>query len=571
MVLSSTEQGLPVVPDTASSRPAITRKVSVFSGLSFKQAVATLVIALGLGVVAGAWDMASDYQTMRHEVSETTSANLALVRGLAVEAAYMLSNELAGEVVSGLSLDPLVAQVGIADNFGGVLGQMHRPPTKTSMPVLAERLFGDIAVYHQALQSRQKEASIDVGRLDLRLDPGRLMNRYLDHIAANAASGIARTVLLCLLVVTVFYGLITKPLLRIISAIAVVDPARPGAFPIMTPHRHEGDELGLLTGTVNALLTESQRGLDGRDAAEGQLAALARDLEQRVEDRTAELARKKEEAENARAELEKANRFISDGIRYASRIQNALLPESTALDGAVDDITIGWRPFDIVGGDYYWTGRFGDKVVIAVMDCTGHGVPGAFMTAVVASILARILHHHGHDDPAVILALLNFLVKSALRQDRADAPANDGLDAAICVLDRQRGILTFAGANLPLLMWHDGHMRVIKGDRCSLGYRDSPADARFTTHQVAVEPGAVFYLYTDGVTDHMGGPHRRLFGRRRLIEALGDLAHLPLAQQQDGLFTVLDTWRGEQPCRDDMTFVAFRPIAAPPSGTNSFG
>ncbi len=545
------------VPPSASQ----VHTIGTFRGLSFKQAVATLLIALGLGTASGIWDLSADYQRMRQEVGKGSEANLALVRGMAVEAAYMLSHDLASEVVGGLALDPMVAEVRLTDNFGDVLGQVVRPPGTTAFPGLAQRLFGDMAQHSLPLQTRIKEAASDVGKLELRLDPALLLNRYLDHVAASAASGAARTVILCLLVVAVFYGLITKPLLRIGQAIAMVDPARPGALLIELPPRHEGDELGLLVRNVNALLAESQRGLDGRDTAEGALAALARDLEQRVQDRTHELERQKEGVERANAELEKANRFISDGIRYASRIQTALLPDTAALEGTVHEFTVGWRPFDIVGGDYYWTGTFGDKTVVAVMDCTGHGVPGAFMTAVVSSILARILHHHGHDDPAVILALLNFLVKSALRQDRADAPADDGLDAAICVFDRERSIATFAGANLPLMMWSDGQMKVIRGDRRSLGYRDSPPDATFACHEVPILPGATFYLYTDGLIDHMGGPSHRLFGRRRLQEALSGIAHLPLEEQKEKLFATLDAWRGDQPCRDDMTFIAIRPLA----------
>lgn len=537
--------------------------IGTFRGLSFKQAVATLLIALGLGAASGIWDLSSDYQRMRREVVESSRANLALVRGTAVEAAYMLSHDLAGEVVGGLALDPMVTEARLVDNFGDVLGQVRRPPGATGFPRLAERLFGDVAQHSMQLTTRMKDSAVDVGRLELRLDPALLLNRYLDHVTSSAASGAARTVILCLLVVAVFYGLITKPLLRISQAIAKVDPARPGASLIELPSRHGGDELGLLVRNVNALLAESQRGLDGRDAAEGALAALARDLEQRVHERTRELEQQKEGVERANTELEKANRFISDGIRYASRIQTALLPDTSALEGAVAEFTVGWRPFDIVGGDYYWTGTFGDKTVVAVMDCTGHGVPGAFMTAVVSSILARILHHHGHDDPAVILALLNFLVKSALRQDRADAPADDGLDAAICVFDRKRAVATFAGANLPLMMWNGEEMRVIRGDRRSLGYRDSPPDATFASHEVPIAPGAVFYLYTDGLIDQMGGPKGRLFGRRRLVETLTGLARLPLDEQKERLFAALDAWRGTQQCRDDMTFIAVRPEAAP--------
>jgi serine phosphatase RsbU (regulator of sigma subunit) len=317
---------------------------------------------------------------------------------------------------------------------------------------------------------------------------------------------------------------------------------------------------------MNSMLRESQDGLDGRDKAESELAALARDLERRVAERTNELAREKEGVERAlaqlniaNAELEKASRYINDGIRYASRIQTALLPDQGALAGLVDELAVGWQPLDIVGGDYYWAGSFGNKGVIAVMDCTGHGVPGAFMTAVVASSFSRILHHHGHDDPAEMLTQLNRLVKSALRQDRDSAVSNDGLDAGICVVDRDRLTVTYAGANLPLLVAERGEFRLLRGDRMSLGYLDSPEDYRFTAQELPYGDGHVFYLFTDGVTDQVGTQVRQLFGRKRLQTVLAEVNDRPLTEQMDVLFQRLAAWRGTERRRDDMTFLAFRP------------
>ncbi|MCR6629800.1 MAG: SpoIIE family protein phosphatase [Magnetospirillum sp.] len=263
----------------------------------------------------------------------------------------------------------------------------------------------------------------------------------------------------------------------------------------------------------------------------------------------------------ANAELEKASRYINDGIRYASRIQTALLPDQGALSGLVDELAVGWQPLDIVGGDYYWAGAFGNKGVIAVMDCTGHGVPGAFMTAVVASSFSRILHHHGHDDPAEMLTQLNRLVKSALRQDRDSAVSNDGLDAGICVVDRDKGTVTFAGANLPLLVAEHGSFRLLRGDRMSLGYLDSPEDYRFTAQELPYGKGSAFYLFTDGVTDQVGDQVHQLFGRKRLQRVLTEVADRPLTEQMDMLFQHLAAWRGDERRRDDMTFLAFRPLA----------
>ncbi|MGE5515612.1 MAG: SpoIIE family protein phosphatase [Bacteroidota bacterium] len=540
----------------------------MLDGLSFKQAFATLAIALVLGLLSSAYELLSDYRAMHAQVRHLYTANLQLVRGLAVEAAYQLSAELAGEVVRGLSEDESVAEVTLTDNYGGRLGGTARPLVSTPLPGVAAQLFGDIAQFSLPLETRAPDGSVStVGQLDLRLDTGRLMNTWLGRVLDAMGSGAVRAVLLCVLVVAVFYAMITKPLLKITAAIAKVDPARPGAFLIQLPDNHDRDELGVLVGTMNSMLRESQDGLDGRDKAEAELAALARDLERRVAERTNELAREKEGVERAlaqlniaNAELEKASRYINDGIRYASRIQTALLPDQGALSGLVDELAVGWQPLDIVGGDYYWAGSFGSKGVIAMMDCTGHGVPGAFMTAVVASSFSRILHHHGHDDPAEMLTQLNRLVKSALRQDRDSAVSNDGLDAGICVLDRDRGTVTYAGANLPLLVLQDGELTLLRGDRMSLGYMDSPEDYRFTARELPITKGSAFYLFTDGVTDQVGTAVRQLFGRKRLQQVLTEVADRPLTEQMDILFQRLAEWRGDERRRDDMTFLAFRPV-----------
>jgi len=561
------------VPPPAPSHTSGVFAVRPLDRLSVKQAVATLAIALVLGLAAGGWELQSDYRAQHEQVRAATAADLNLVRGLAVEAAYQLSTELAGEVVAGLAHDDAVTSVRLADNYGGVLGRVDHPALDTAFPGLAQSLFGDIARHDLALEVRAADGSVtSVGSLSLGLDPGRLLDRFLDRLLATILGGAARAALLCALVVATFYVLITKPLLKITAAIATVDPAKPGAFLLTVPKRHARDELGLLASTVNGMLAGSQEGLDGRDKAEAELAALAHDLEQRVEERTRELAREKEGVERALAqlnqangELEKANLYINDGIRYASRIQTALLPESGTLAGIVADIAVGWQPLDVVGGDYYWVGHFDGKGVVAVMDCTGHGVPGAFMTAVVASILARVLHHHGHDDPAEILTQLNRLVKAALRQDGAGsndgviAGSNDGLDAGICVIDPESATLTFAGANLPLLIGSAGGFQVVRGDRMSLGYLDSPEGYRFTRHTIEMRAGDTFYLYTDGIPDQVGGPNRRLLGRRRVQDILAEGATLPLAEQMDALFRRLEQWRGDERRRDDMTFVAFKP------------
>lgn len=277
------------------------------------------------------------------------------------------------------------------------------------------------------------------------------------------------------------------------------------------------------------------------------------------------LRQAKDDAERALDQLAAANASIREGIRYAQRIQQSLLPAPDAHAGLLEDVAVAWHPLDAVGGDYYWIGAIDGRCVVAVMDCTGHGVPGAFMTAIVASSLARILQDHGHEDPARILATLNRLVRDALRQDSPDAASNDGLDAAICVIDPKARRLSFAGANLPLL-YHDGGglaLHLVKGDRHSLGYHDSSPDLTFRRHDLDLEPGMRFYLFTDGMVDQVGGPNRRLFGRRRMEDLLRAGSDLPLAEQLRHLLGALAEYRGAEPRRDDLTFVGFVPRLVP--------
>jgi serine phosphatase RsbU (regulator of sigma subunit) len=335
----------------------------------------------------------------------------------------------------------------------------------------------------------------------------------------------------------------------------------------LSPHRRWGILatsillLGLLGATLVLFLNARMQRQAARQRLQNSLVQLAQEK--------AEVERTLVQLNQAHGELNKASRHISDSIRYASRIQTSLLPDSGALEGLVHDMAIHWAPRDVVGGDFYWIGRIGERCVIAVMDCTGHGVPGAFMTAIVASVLDRILSENCHDTPARILNQLNRLIKSALRQEQEgnDTTTDDGLDAAICVIDRAQGTLTFAGANIPLLYVANGDMAEIKGDRHSLGYRSSKTDYAFHNHVIALTPGMTFYLATDGVTDQVGSTRRQLFGRRRLTDSLRPIHHLPAKEQLDHTLVALRDYRGAEPQRDDMTLIVFTPL--PPSGEHA--
>lgn len=552
----------------------VAARVRWAESLTLKQAMATLAVVLAVGLLGGILELFFDWRDMRQEVVTSTRQTIEMVRGSAVESAYQLSPDLAAQVVDGLMQRETVAAVQIHDNFGKLLAEASRDVVPTG--ATSRTLFGDVTsydvplVYDDGVMPAQ-----EVGVLTVDLSAGVLGQRFFDRATVNATLGILRAVIVCVIVVAVFTVMITRPLLRLSRGIAVVRPDAPGAGLLSMPRGHERDELGLLVRAFNHLLGAFQRGLEQRDAAEAELQALTRDLEDRVRERTHELevanaalAEEKEETEQAFArldeahrDLDRANRLLVESIQYARRIQTALLPDKNALGDAVKEVHVCWEPLHVVGGDYFWLERIGGKSFLMIVDCTGHGVPGAFMTLVTASALDRILHERHMLQPSEVLTELDAMVRARLRQDHPEADSDDGLDAAICVWDPEAMTVTYAGANLPLLYaGRDGVPHDIRGTRASLGYATLPPTKPFEDHVIAVEDGMTFYMITDGIPDHMGGAPRRLLGRKRLKDMLAKVQGQPIEAQLTALQDDLDAWRGDEPRRDDMTLIGFRPI-----------
>ncbi len=220
-----------------------------------------------------------------------------------------------------------------------------------------------------------------------------------------------------------------------------------------------------------------------------------------------------------------------------------------------------------MGGDFIFMEHFGESFVLAVIDCTGHGVPGALMTIIASFGLRKIIGGEGWHDPAQILRRLSSLVKTTLHQDTDYARSDDGLDAAICHVkgyrsDREPGFLsyenlTFAGARLPLHYVHDGKLEVLKGDRQSLGYKRSDMNFSFTNHRVDIKEGMCFYMSTDGFVDQPGGEPLRRFGSRQFRHLLKEIADTPFDIQREKLLESLNAHKGDHDMRDDVTMVGF--------------
>jgi serine phosphatase RsbU (regulator of sigma subunit) len=539
--------------------------------LTAKQALATLVIVFLLSLTGAAYELVDTWRNTRGEATDMVNRTANLVDSVAVEAAYLLSPRLAGNVVGNLTDIDVIAGVRLQSNFGEVLAaggrEIDAPDTDDD---IAQALFGDITRHSFPLVRVQDGERSEVGQLEVRLSTAHLASDFYAHALRNMGVGFLRALGTCALVVAVFYVIITRPLLNISRAIGQVDPTRPAAVEIPTPRLHGSDELGLLVGNLNQLLRAFQDGLDRRDAAERELTALNRDLEARVAERTRalehaneELTREKSETERAFRELEKihhelqeANQQILDSLHYAQRIQSAALPDTTDVQQSVRDLHLWWEPLQEVGGDYVWMERIDGKCLILLADCTGHGVPGAFMTLITAAAVDRVVHDRGLREPSDILVALDHMVRRRLRQDRSETRSDDGLEAAACLFDPEAGTLTFAGAGLPLIYAQDGEVREIRGDRTFLGYRTLPRPESVTQHTLRVEPGTSIYLLTDGVTDQMGVEAGRLFGRGRLRRELSSVQDRPIGDQVAHVQATLRAYAGESGKRDDVTLLA---------------
>jgi len=266
---------------------------------------------------------------------------------------------------------------------------------------------------------------------------------------------------------------------------------------------------------------------------------------------------KREQAERGREAAEAVNKMMTDSIQYAKIIQSSLLPNLEQVKTFLPNSFFLWMPRDIVGGDMIYAQPVEDGFIVAVVDCTGHGVPGAFMTMVASTQLRRIIRDEDCYEPSDILKRLNFLVKTSLRQDSDHARSDDGLDAAICWI--KSDTLSFAGAKLPLYYIHNDRIRVIAGDGQSLGYKRSNLDFEFSTHTISIEPGMSFYMSTDGFLDQLGGSKRFPFGKKRFRQLLRENCHHDFEEQYAKILRVFNEYKGDNDRQDDVTVVGFDP------------
>jgi CheY-like chemotaxis protein len=265
---------------------------------------------------------------------------------------------------------------------------------------------------------------------------------------------------------------------------------------------------------------------------------------------------KKIELEKAYLNIEETNKNITDSINYASRIQAALLPSLEQIQKAIPDSFIFYQPREIVSGDYYWFVIKKQKIFIAAVDCTGHGVPGAFMSMIGHSFLNQIVNTNNIFQPELILKELHIRVKNALKQD--ETQVRDGMDIALCVIDVRRNILEFAGAKRPLIYIQDNQLFQIKGDPNAIGGRLKGDENIFTKKTIDISVPTCIYLMSDGFQDQFGGEANKKFTQKKLMDILKEIYPETMSKQYELLHNTFYEWKGTRRQIDDILLIGLQ-------------
>ena len=268
------------------------------------------------------------------------------------------------------------------------------------------------------------------------------------------------------------------------------------------------------------------------------------------------------EANHSRAEaLTELNTEMMDSVNYAGRIQGALLPDMSLLHRDLQSVGVLWEPRDVVGGDVYWRTPEDHEgcFTLALIDCTGHGVPGSLMSMLVVTSLNRIYAEAPNIQPGEALARLGNLVRSSLNQDRDDCQSNDGFDAGVCKINLNQRTITFAGARTNCFVIPKSQDPIIRlpGEKQALGYPGKQAYTALEEFELSMDQCATLFMASDGVLDQPGGENSRAFGPKRLVSSLEHYRHLGAEGMIREMKHAIDQWRGQEKRRDDVSAMAF--------------
>ncbi len=282
----------------------------------------------------------------------------------------------------------------------------------------------------------------------------------------------------------------------------------------------------------------------------------------RLEDKNRTISLQKDEIEMQRDiaaaqrdQIAYQKKHITDSIMYAKRIQAALMPSLELFSDKLEHFIL-YKPLAIVSGDFYWVSSKDSQQVIISADCTGHGVPGAFMSMLGVTLLNEIVNGKQIFMPDQIIENLRQGVIKSLNQDIEEDTVKDGMDIAVCLVDFDKNILWFSGANCPLYLVRKGELAHYRGDKMpvAIHYRMQP----YTLHKINIKKGDTFYIFSDGFADQFGGPKQKKFMSNQLKATLVEMQGKPMLEQGERLSEIFENWRGDNPQVDDVTFIGIR-------------
>ena len=270
------------------------------------------------------------------------------------------------------------------------------------------------------------------------------------------------------------------------------------------------------------------------------------------------LHKQKREIERQKKIVEEKNHEINDSINYALRIQTASIPKKEELDSFLNDYDLFFKPKDVVSGDFYWAEKTSEFSLIAVGDCTGHGVPGAFMSFMGYNLLNETINEKPKGNPAELLNSLNRKVLDSLKQHDTNTSAKYGMDIALMAVNKNKKSLEFSGAHNSLMIFRGNEHFQLKADRLSVGSSVREDITTFTNHVFELQKGDMLYLYTDGYPDQTGGPDNKKFFANPFRDLLQSISKMDQEQQAKVLEETYMKWKGAKSQIDDVMVVGIR-------------
>jgi serine phosphatase RsbU (regulator of sigma subunit) len=267
--------------------------------------------------------------------------------------------------------------------------------------------------------------------------------------------------------------------------------------------------------------------------------------------------KEKERINQLKQEIEHRHQEIMDSVNYAQRIQEAILPSIPEIKKHLPDSFILYKPRDIVSGDFFWFAQKQELSIIACVDCTGHGVPGAFMSMIGNTLLNQIILERNITQPDAILNELDKEIRNALKQGEAGSDSRDGMDIAVCSLHLQNRHLQYAAANRPLYLIHNKELNETKADKFAIGGHLFDEEKKFTLHEFSLQQGDTIILSSDGFADQFSADDKKL-KTKRFKEILLEINHQDMNAQQEYLDKFITNWRGNMEQTDDILVMGVR-------------